>query len=293
MTRTLTTASIVTIFCLAATAAHGASDTTIPTDLGFDEPRAQLLLLGTFHFTDAGLDGYKPKHDVDILSEERQQELAEVLDRLAEFAPTHIAVEWNREDQERLDERYGKYLAGEFEITSNEIYQLGFRLAKRLGHERLWAVDADGRRYEPSVDRKKWAKKNDQGWLYNHDWHKRYEKLYEWEDKRKTQVSLRDTLIYANSPERLAIGHGHYLVGGFKTSDGEEYPGADHLSGWWYNRNLRIFANVSQSARKEDDRVLLIIGAGHVPILRHAAQSAPDVELVEVSDVLASGPGTD
>ena len=48
----------------------------MPADLGFDGPRAQLLLLGTFHFKDAGLDGYKPKYDVDILSAERQRQLA-------------------------------------------------------------------------------------------------------------------------------------------------------------------------------------------------------------------------
>ncbi len=53
-----------------------ASSLEIPADLAFGGPRAQLLLLGTFHFKDAGLDGYKPKHDVDILSEEGQKQVA-------------------------------------------------------------------------------------------------------------------------------------------------------------------------------------------------------------------------
>ena len=269
--------------------AQEASTLEIPADLGFKEPTAKLLLLGTFHFKDSGRDGYKPKHDVDILSTERQQEIADLLDRLAEFAPTRIAVEWDRDDQARLDERYKQYLAGEFEISSNEIYQIGFRFGKRLGHERLYAVDADGRHYEPRVDSAKWAKENDQGWVSAHPWHKRYEKLYEWEDQRKTQVPLGETFLYMNSPERLALGHGHYLVGAFKAADGTEYPGADHLSGWWYNRNLRIFANLLQIAREPDDRVFFIVGAGHVPILRHAAQSAPEVELVEVAEVLGNG----
>lgn len=91
-----------------------------------------------------------------------------------------------------------------------------------------------------------------------------------------------------NSPGRLALGHGHYLVGAFKAGDGTEYPGADHLSAWWYNRNLRIFANLLQLAREPEDRVLFIVGAGHVPIIHHAAQSAPDVELIEVADVLGN-----
>ena len=87
--------------------------------------------------------------------------------------------------------------------------------------------------------------------------------------------------------DRLRFGH--YLVGGFKAADGTGYPGADHVSGWWYNRNLRIFANLLQLARETDDRVLFIVGAGHLPILHHAAQSAPDVELVEVAQVLETG----
>ena len=217
---------------------------------------------------------------------EGQAELGEILDRLEAWAPTAIAVEWDRDDQDRLDERYSQYLEGEFEITSNEIYQIGFRLGKRLGHQRLWAVDAESRFFEPRIDREQWAKEHGQEWIYDHPWDERFQELYSWEDLRKTRVPLRDTFLYMNSAERLALGHGHYLVGGFKAGDGTDYPGADHLSGWWYVRNLRIVSSLLQLARQEDDRVLLIVGAGHVPILRHAARSAPDVELVEVSAVL-------
>ena len=85
-----------------------------PTRFGFDSPRAKLLLLGTFHFKDAGRDGYKSKFDVDILS-----------------------------------------------------------------------------------------------------------------------------------AERLALGHGHYLIGSFKAGDGTDFPGADHVTGWWYNRNLHTFTVLS------------------------------------------------
>lgn len=257
-----------------------------PSRFGFGGPSAELLILGTFHFKDAGLNTYKPQHDVDILSAERQAELDEILDRLEAWGPTRIAVEWDRDEQARLDERYAQYLAGDFEISSNEIYQLGFRLGKRLAHERLWAVDADSRFYEPRVDREEWAKQHGQEWIFDHPWHERFERLYSWDDERKTRVPLRETLLYMNSPERLAIGHGHYFVGGFKAGDGTEYPGADHLTGWWYVRNLRIFSSLLQLARESDDKVLLIVGAGHVPILRHAALSAPDVELIEVAEVL-------
>ncbi|NND59426.1 MAG: hypothetical protein HKN49_04085 [Gammaproteobacteria bacterium] len=110
--------------------------------------------------------------------------------------------------------------------------------------------------------------------------------LYAWEDKQKLGTTLQQFLLFLNSPERVRLGHGHYLVGGFKAATAEAYPGADNLSGWWYNRNLRIFANVLQLVRDADERVLLIIGAGHLPILHHAATTSPEVTLVDVADVL-------
>ena len=44
-----------------------------------EAPRAKVMILGTFHFADAGLDGYRPKHEVDVRSPERQQELEQLL----------------------------------------------------------------------------------------------------------------------------------------------------------------------------------------------------------------------
>ncbi len=259
---------------------------TPPPGLGFDEPRAKLLVLGTFHFKDAGLDDYKPQHEVDILSPQRQAEVADLLDRLEAFGPTRIAVEMKRSRQPVLDERYAAFLAGEYELGSNEIYQLGFRLGKRLGHERLYAVDAQGRRYETHVDSAQFAQQHDQAWILDNPWDERYTRLYEWEDKKKLESTLSAFLLHLNSPARVRLGHGHYLVGAFKAATADAYPGADHLTGWWYNRNLRIAANVLHLAQGPEDRVLLIIGAGHVPIIRHAAQASPDVSLVEVADVL-------
>ena len=57
------------------------------------------------------------------------------------------------------------------------------------------------------------------------------------------------------------------------------------MTGWWYNRNLRIFANIVR-VTEPGDRLLLVIGAGHVPILKQAADSSPEYRLVEVRSVL-------
>lgn len=252
----------------------------------FPEPPSQILLLGTFHFEDAGLDEYKPKHRLDVSS--RQEEITGVLDQLAAFEPTRIAVEVRADRQGQLDASYSSYLKDEKELTGNEIHQIGFRLARRLGHDRLWAVDAPARGYASTEDPTEWAMRNGQGTaLLRGGWDRHYKALYERDDAAKMERTLTEHLLYLNDPERLRVGHGHYLIGSMGVGDGTEYPGADGMI-WWFSRNLRIFANLLRIS-EPGDRVLLLIGAGHVPIIRHSVDASPDFRLVEVADVLGAG----
>lgn len=256
-------------------------------------PRAQVLLLGTFHFDDPGLDDYKPAHRFDVLSEKRQREVEEVLDRLAAFQPTRIAVEVRASRQATLDERYQQYLSGESEPSPDEIVQIGYRLAARLGHERVYAVDAAGRSYFPDMTDEEWEARTasllegvDPARIEAEEaWDARFEEMYRYYDELKTRQTLREHLITANDEERLLAGHGAYLVGGFKLGRGDDYFGVDGKTRW-FNRNLRIFQNIQRIPQSPEDRILVVIGAGHVPILRHCVQASPEYELVEVRDVL-------
>lgn len=255
--------------------------------LKLNKPQAKIMILGTFHFKDAGLDGYKPKHDVDILSPERQKQVEEVINLIAtKFKPTKIALEWKPEHQAMVDERFSKYLAGEFEIKSNEVYQLGFRLGKELGHAKLFLVDTPGRWFESVEDQKEFAKKNGQKAYLKGAWGKAYQEYYEFSDKLKTELELRDYFVFLNHEEKLKVSHGDYLVDSFAIGDGETFPGVDGFVSSWYNRNLRIFSNLVRLTDGPEERILLIIGAGHVPILKHAVESSPQFEFVDVASVL-------
>ena len=59
---------------------------------------------------------------------------------MAEFNPTRIAVEHSKSQQETIDAAYSKYLAYGSQ-SPDEIDQLAFRLAKKLGHKKVNAVD--------------------------------------------------------------------------------------------------------------------------------------------------------
>lgn len=253
-------------------------------------PKAELLLLGVFHFADPGLDGYKPRFSIDVKSAERQREIAGVVSLLERFQPTKIAVEWPASDQASADSLYRAYRSGDYQLGTNEVYQLGFRLARRLGHARVYAVDAPGRAPVTEDEARTQAASlgfNIDSALKADPWEPRYGLLYAYEDSLKTVTPLRNYLLYLNDPERIRIGHGHYLVGPFKLARRGNYVGVDDMSRW-YNRNLRIFSNLQQLTDSPEERVLVIIGAGHLPILRFLAQTSPEHRLIEASAYLAN-----
>ena len=279
----------------------------------FSELTAQIMLLGTFHFQDLGLDVYKPQLDVDILSPQRQQQVADVVERLARFQPTKIAIEHRPERQADIDQEYRAYLGGAFQLPGDEVYQLGFQLAKRLGHASIHCVDAWGRYYQPPLDLEAYAANRSTQELsqlleeqFNFDpfgnlttyarehgqeallmqWQTSLQKAGESGEQAKMQRTVREMLLLGNREESIWRSHHSYLVGPFKIGVATEYPGVDYVTAW-YSRNLRIFANLQRMTQSADDRILLIIGSGHVPILRQCVLASPEYALVEVQDYLA------
>ena len=80
---------------------------------------------------------------------------------------------------------------------------------------------------------------------------------------------------------------GNYLIGVFKyqTSD-NEYFGSDFVTGWWFNRNLRIFRNIQKLHAKPTDRILVIFGAGHMNLLNIFFKASPEYKLDKLNDYL-------
>ena len=259
-----------------------------------------VLLLGTFHVDDKGRDRYKPQHRLELPS--RQAEILEVVERLAEFQPTKVAVEVDALQQAALDRDYQKFLQGD-ELPGSETYQLGFRVAERLGHERVYAVNAWGRAYDPPRDfdledalgkpgeafdlhekLETYAREYAQTEVLN-QWTEAYLERAAAEDEKKMQQPLRQTLLKMNRPENILEWHGVYLVDHFKVGVGREYPGVDAVTAW-YNRNLRIFANLQRITEAPNERLFVVYGFGHTAILRHSLGASPEYELVEVGAYL-------
>lgn len=65
----------------------------------------------------------------------------------------------------------------------------------------------------------------------------------------------------------------------------DHHIGAD-LVGEWYKRNLRTYANIWRAVEAGDERVIVLIGQGHVWSLRTFFRENPDFEVVPAEKVL-------
>lgn len=258
--------------------------------------KTKVLLIGVFHFDDKGLDDYKSQHKIDISSNERQQELEDITSKLQNFNPTKIGLEFNIDRQVFMDSLYQLYLNNQFKLPTNEIYQLGFRIAKQNRIETIYGIDARGKSYQSITElseeayqakAKKYIQLGLKTKPNTHIWDEDYKYLYTYEDSLKTQIPLKDFLLYINSEERVKIGHGHYLVDSFKFGIGKDndYFGADAKTSW-FNRNLRILQNIYRIIDSTEDRVVIIIGSGHLPILQQLIEASPELELIQLNEVL-------
>lgn len=243
---------------------------------------ARVLVLGTFHFANPGLDLINPTTP-DVLSPQKQSEIADVLDSLARFQPNKVAVEAKLATAARTTEQYRRFCAGDAELDGislrNETVQLGFALASRLQHSQVYPIDVPGpMNFQPSIDHAA---------QHQPDAHRRF-----LADMSKVSAELQrlhegrticEALRVLNDPSLIAEGHDIYLNLN-QVGAGCGYQGAKLIAGW-YERNLRIFANL-QRLLEPGDRILLLYGSGHAAIFRDLISSYRDTELIEALDFL-------
>jgi hypothetical protein len=250
--------------------------------------RAQLLILGVYHMDNPGQDAVNLQAD-DVRSPKRQRELDQLIEKLARFQPTKIAIEAPYRN-DTWPERYKKYLAGDYVPGRNEIEQIGFRLAKKLGHPTLYPVD-----YPMWMNG--WTPSEMELARPNPKWDAtssattapapaaQPEKPLSEEDRILQQSTITEYLLRLNSTEMIEKNHSGYL-NMLLPADGVGIYAKTDLVTNWYKRNLRIFTNINRIAQFPQDRILLIIGAGHVTILNQLGEAAPYFCPVSASDYL-------
>lgn len=245
--------------------------------------KPKLMLLGAAHWSNPGKD-YRSIEFDDMLSPERQRQIESCLEQLATFAPTKVGLEVMANADDALNADYQQYRKGKFALTANERHQLGFRLAATMGHERIHAIDwHDLKRaigWDTAID---FARQHNQTELVA-SFDQLSEQEQAAENARVQALTVREQLLETSDPDNVAKSHHVYmdlaLVGA-----GENYIGADVVLRW-YERNMKIFANISRLVESPDDRILVVIGGGHLPLLTHFAASSGRFDVVPALDYL-------
>ena len=212
--------------------------------------------------------------EIFFLSEDKKK----LLDKIKQYQPTKIAVEVVRKKDELLNQQYVEYLNNRKQLTENEVQQIAFRLAKQLEHQRVYAVDW----MEQGVSTRGC------GECITYLTEKEpdlYEEIAKYECeviKLEQNTTILDVYQKINSIEYEEMTKAYY-TNYARIGVRDDYFGLGWLN-WWYQRNLIIFANLSELVtRDSDERILLLIGAAHKGIL---SQILADSKVFEVVDTL-------
>jgi len=274
------------------------------------DDRTEVVLLGTWHFSNPGQDEYNTTSD-DFYAPKRQTEINELNKSLASFNPDKIFVENSAEYQVYFDSLYN---IPNFDFKKvrnghgvNEVYQVGYKLGKMLQHEKIYGADADGLWLGSAVNdvAKKQYKELEK--IHN-------AKMMSWVkylDAFMKKNTIKDIMISMNHPDSIIKNNEYYIDYSAQiidqtkaegsplfvhTLEGEKeerlagtfdqkYIGAE-LVAEWYKRNIKIYTKILEQTSPEDQRIFVLFGAGHIRILKHLFEDNPHFKIVEVNDIL-------
>ena len=242
-------------------------------------PPIEVMILGTYHFGNPGLDMHNMKVD-SVLTPAKQAELADVAARLAKFNPTKIAVEALSDRVDFGVKKFADYSPKELTTNPDERVQIAFRLAHQLGQNIVYGIDEQSKTidYFPFDKVDAYARAHGQTEALARLQENVERTVKEMEAAQKT-TPIRIMLANENEPARILADQQNFYYGLLAFGDEKEQPGAE-LNAAWYQRNAKIFAKLVQIARP-GDRVLVTFGAGHAFWLRHFVQNTPGFELIE------------
>ena len=230
-----------------------------------------LVVLGTYHMGTPGKNVVNGKVD-DITTPERQKQIVALVEKLKKFNPTKIALECDIEDDAKTQEIYDQYLSGNYGLSKNETNQIGFRLAKKLGHKKVYCVDWGIFPDDPLYNYEKYASQDAELDSFLKGVYGNLKQEVNAESERLMMMPVTDQLIFLNQPDRIEKNHKIYFDF-LRIGRGKEYVGANYVS-WWYGRNMKILDNIIRITDSPKERILIVYGAGHLKLLTQFAKES-------------------
>jgi len=251
----------------------------------------QVLLIGTFHFNNPGLDVAQTE-TFDILKSESQIELEKIAKAIKDFGPDKIFVEWPYNEAEELDSIYNVYSVREFSkdtsrsdfYRKNEIFQLAFRAAKKLDHPRVYPMDYNGTSF-PYDSLMKTIEKNNQTSLKKEIDEKVAQFESEFNDQLNNGWSLTQIILDNNSKESRMSNISFYTDLSSRVGKVDEFVGA-YLTSEWYRRNIYMWSVIQKMTENSDEKIMVLVGAGHAAIFDQIISYTPNWQITELIDIL-------
>lgn len=247
------------------------------------KPKKEILIIGTFHFANPKLDIAK-KNSFAILDYKTQNELTEIAQKIKEFNPTKIFVEWPYKQQTELDSVYHLYKKGLLPPDiKDEIHQLAFRTGKLLQLNKIDAIDYNDTDF-PFDKVMISLKKNNQKELENHIMGFIKQIETDFNSKLKESISLKEMIYYHNTKEFRKTGNQVYDKI-LETGNHTDFIGA-YLTSEWNRRNLYMWSLIKKKTTNKDERVMLLLGASHIANIKNLIDDTADWKSVELIDVV-------
>lgn len=248
--------------------------------------KVDVCVLGTYHFDDS------------VLSDDAQLGISRLLTKIAKYRPTKILLEWEPDRFSSTNDQYRQYFEGSLDISDryNEVYQLGFRLAKTMEHDSVYLFD-DRTEFIGSLEAfstdsdpfsfdlfTKYGKEEDGEYFRAHE--QMIIDNYEHNLKVISQLSLDKHITMLNSDKLQRINAQRMHIYEFRVGIQKNGAGPDWL-GRWYRRNVRMMANALKLAN-EGDRLLIIVGDNHKWVLDMLFDFNPEFNLHSSWEYLSS-----
>ena len=252
---------------------------SISAPLAATEAPIEVMVLGTYHMGNPGLDVNNATAD-DVLKPRRQRDLERLANEMAAYRPTRIMVERVGQGPDLTPKSWQEFTPAKLGTEREEAVQIAYRLAAMLKIP-VHGIDERDREGEPSYfpyDRVQQFAEAHQKQQQMESLNVPVQAAIKKFEAAQPSTSVAGLLLMWNDPAvRPRDMDFYYGILGY--ADGKDTPGAD-LNSRWYLRNARIFTNLMRLS-KPGDRVLVVYGAGHSYWLRHFASETPGYRNVD------------
>ncbi|WP_159949810.1 DUF5694 domain-containing protein [Polaribacter septentrionalilitoris] len=277
----------IKIICFLSFFSCHQKETNLKNKKAKENPKLKVLLFGTYHFenfnSNRNADLVKVNVN-DVLTDRNQKELKSITDKISNFNPDKIFIEYPFSKQKKLDSLYSNFTATNYsKVKRNENYQVGFRVAKNLQHKNIYGYDL--RTNFPADSLFKQMEKAKQFELLRKD-SLELDKIERSENELfSSNKTLLEILCYYNDAKRRKEDINWYVNLANQGGEKENFVGA-YLASEWYRRNLYMYAIIQKAIEEKDDRILIISGASHIAMFKEFIDYNPEWKTVELLDIM-------